>query len=377
VWQRWPPGEAPQLLRPGDSQRLDLLRFPLIVFVVYLHATAMEVTYGDTTVRLTGSATVQALKLALSGGLQRTAVPLFFLFAGYLFFLDFDGSPAAWRAKVRRRLHTLLLPYLFWNGLICSLFLLGMALPWTSAYFNAQGQLARVGPLGVIDAMLGITRLPIVYPMWFVRDLMVLVLLTLPLHALLVRTRWLLPVLLLALWSLNRNWPPRTPLEAVTFFVLGATLALQGASLFSWEKKLWLFGPIWLLLFVANLTLPLGYLQAWIYKMMLAAGVLVALCLPGHALRHVRLSQALIALAPASFFIFAAHEPLMTLVRKLLYRVLAPTPATVIAIYVLLPLAIIAFTAVLYFLLRRVAPRFAALVSGNRIAARREPLPKY
>ena len=92
--------------------------------------------------------------------------------------------------------------------------------------------------------------------------------------------------------------------------------------------------------------------------------------MPGRALCYPRLSAALVALAPASFFVFAAHEPLMTLVRKLLYRALPPTPAVVISIYLLLPLVIAAFTAALYFLLRRVAPRFASLVSGNRVAAR-------
>jgi peptidoglycan/LPS O-acetylase OafA/YrhL len=377
VWQRSHPGEAQRLLRPGDSQRLELLRFPLILFVVYLHATAMEISYGDATVRLGSSATIEALKSALSGGIQRTAVPLFFLFAGYLFFLYFDGSAAAWRAKLRRRLGTLLLPYLFWNGVIALLFLIGAALPSTSVFFNAERQLSLARPLGVLDALLGVTRYPIVYPMWFLRDLMVLVLFALPLHALLVRTRWLLPCALVALWVVNRSMFPNSAVEAATFFVAGAMLAFRGVSPFGWERRLWLFGPLWLVLFVASPMLPHGLVGAGIYRAMITAGVLTVLCLPGHALRHPRLSAALTALAPASFFVFAAHEPLMTLVRKLLFRMLPPNPAVAIAVYVLLPLAIVAFAAALYFLLRRAAPRLTALISGNRVSARGEPLPKY
>ena len=358
------------MLKPGDSQRFELLRFPLILFVIYLHATAMEVTYGETTVRFTRSAAVVMLQAIFSGGIQRVAVPLFFLFAGYLFFIDFDGSIGTWREKIRRRVGTLLVPYLFWNALITLLFLLGPALPPTAAFFNAQGRLTHVGPLGIHDVMLGITQQPIVYPMWFVRDLMVLVLLALPLHAILVRTLWLFPSALLALWAVNGGTLTPSAVEAVTYFVLGAALALRGASLFAWERGLWLFGALWLVLFIAYLTLLFGPTRFWLYKATVAAGVLTALCLPGRALCYPRLSAALVALAPASFFVFAAHEPLMTLVRKLLYRALPPTPAVVISIYLLLPLVIAAFTAALYFLLRRVAPRFAALVSGNRVAAR-------
>ena len=71
-----------------------------------------------------------------SDGVARSAVPLVFLVSGYLYFADFDGSQVSYLAKTHRRVHTLLLPYLLWNGLVIAGFAIGRSWSITQAYFN-------------------------------------------------------------------------------------------------------------------------------------------------------------------------------------------------------------------------------------------------
>ena len=64
-----------------------MLRFPLIVLVVYLHNGSGTVRFANAgIVERSSSPMLDYFVAFLSDGVARVAVPLFFLMAGYLFF---------------------------------------------------------------------------------------------------------------------------------------------------------------------------------------------------------------------------------------------------------------------------------------------------
>ncbi|WP_304559741.1 acyltransferase family protein [Sphingomonas immobilis] len=349
-----------------DSKRLSIVRFPLILLVLYIHSFIAPVNFAGGSVQLQIPFGLTLLCEALSNGIARVAVPLFFLMSGYLFFIGFDGSVAAYGRKLRARVGTLLVPYLLWNVLIASLYIVGQSLPQTAPLFSGSAKILGGGALATLDAVFGFTHFPIAYPFWFIRDLMVLAILALPLHLILTRTSWLLPALLVPCWVASWWFLPLPAIEATTWFTIGAALALRGRSLFAWEERMTLFAPLYLVLLIADIVMRLRYDWWWLHQPAIALGVATALCLPRYVMRARRMSAALLTLSGASFFVFAAQEPLMTLVRKLLYSVLSPTPGVVTAVYMLEPLAIAALLVAVYFTLRRLLPRFTATISGNR-----------
>ena len=261
---------------------------------------------------------------------------------------------------------TLLIPYLFWNCLIALLYIAGQSLPQTAPLFSGSAKILGGGVWGTLDAVLGFTHYPIAYPFWFIRDLMALAVLALPLHLVLTRTGWALPAILAPCWIASWWFLPLPAVEATTWFTIGAALALRGRSLFGWEGRLTVFAPLYLVVLAADIFLRLRYNWWWLHAPAIALGVATALCLPRYVLRASRLSAALVTLSAASFFVFAAQEPLMTLVRKLAYRALSPGPAVVTLVYLLEPLVIAALLAAVYFTLRRLLPRFTATISGGR-----------
>ena len=65
--------------------RLDVLRFPLIVLIVYLHATGFTANFADGSRTLANADIVIGVQ-TITGSIARIAVPLFFMMSGFLFF---------------------------------------------------------------------------------------------------------------------------------------------------------------------------------------------------------------------------------------------------------------------------------------------------
>ena len=91
-----------------QSRTISYLRFLMAFAVVLLHASNAGAK-GDLPVYST-------MCILLGEGLCRIAVPCFFLISGYLFFKGLARWDwGVWTAKLKRRVHTLLIPYFLWN----------------------------------------------------------------------------------------------------------------------------------------------------------------------------------------------------------------------------------------------------------------------
>lgn len=348
---------------PHSSQRLALLRFPLIVGVVFIHAYATKVqTAGETVGVGDVHPLVSFLIEALSQEIARSAVPVFFLISGLLFFHGFTPSWAGYVDKWRSRVRTLLIPFLFWNLLTAGLFALAQSLPATRAYFSgASAELLSLSPTEFLAGLFGIGRAPFSYPFWFIRDLMLLVLLA-PLLGLLLQRAWLLAPLFVA-WAALPGWQLVPSLEALAFFSLGAYLGLNGRSPFALDRWAGLYGLAY------AMALPLVVLgpaewRPWLHQGLVALGVVMALALSAWAMAW---REPLLKLAAASFFVYAAHEPLLTIARKLAYRALHPSSSwQVLLLYLAVPLTVVVLLLLLQRVLQRLLPGPLAWVSGGR-----------
>ncbi len=317
---------------PADSRRLAVLRWPLIVAVVFIHANndrmGLPAPEGGA-----GHAAwwVHVLRKALSEGLAATAVPLFFLMAGYLFFVGPPLNSATYGAKLRRRARTLLVPYLFWNLLLALVLALAMSVPALRPTLSGPlGSFVHEGPWAWIEALLGIGRAPVVYPLWFVRDLMLAVLLA-PVGAALFRLGPVPTVIglgaLLVPW-IGHAWPWSIPSgAALLFFFLGGAVGARGGSLFAWSRQVVPHATRWLgLLYLPWILVEsAGLAGPWyptMHQLGILLGVAFVLGLAVWVESQPRWGGRLIALSGASFFLFVVHEPALTLVLRLGARVL-------------------------------------------------------
>lgn len=101
---------------------INNLRFPLILGVVLIHNRIIEpsAAFNEGFLFLGLFIDVFSQKLVAS------CVPLFFFFSGYLFFVKYaDGFSANdYFNQLRKRMRTLLVPFIFWNAIVMGYFAL-------------------------------------------------------------------------------------------------------------------------------------------------------------------------------------------------------------------------------------------------------------
>ena len=176
--------------------------------------------------------------------LAAIAVPLFFMMSGYLFFYRTEWNSAAFVGKLRRRVRSLLVPYV----LFCLLAVVGLVVNYAmSGHSWAQSLHLYLGDgkwlhnfwdvhtTGTNTNLLGISKpisYPINIPLWFIRDLMVIVLMTPIIHLAIKRLRWGWLLLMTAL-SISGVWIPLVGFSpsSVLWFSVGAWFSINGRSM--------------------------------------------------------------------------------------------------------------------------------------------------
>ena len=349
---------------PGSfSNVVSLLRFPLILLVVAIHAVALELRFPE------GNTLYIYISELLSHGIARIAVPLFFFFSGYYTFYHKDWSlPTVWRKEWGKKARSLLLPYLLWNTLYI-LILLGKThltiylggSPKDPFVITDLGQLASYYWADVI-----------VYPLWYIRDLLSLTLLA-PLGSLLLRLSkgWVL-LLFGTLYLIGFSWTIASlSILPVFFFLLGGWM---GQRSFDPLPRLY---PLRYLLGALSLVtvLPLPFLSASPYHAQIEAlyiltGGATALLLGQALLKHrPQIAHKLQQAECYVFFVYAVHTVLLVnWARGIVYRIpflREDAPGALLGYFLLIALTL-GFSLFLYALLRRLAPRVLSVLCGGR-----------
>ena len=99
----------------NTSKRITSLRYLLAILVVFIHNNYLISTVAESGEDLLFNQTIfgEFIQLVISGGLAIGAVPLFLLFAGYLQIKKNDS----YVILLKKRIHSLLIPYLIWIGI--------------------------------------------------------------------------------------------------------------------------------------------------------------------------------------------------------------------------------------------------------------------
>lgn len=345
------------------SRRISLLRFVLIILVVYLHSynlTGITFEYGIYEMHV--PLWMSLVQETISNIVARCAVPLLFLLSSLLLY----AKPFNWLHNIGRKARTLLLPFLIWNSLWILAFFIAQSIPFFQPYFAGDEHLvAGFGPLEWLQAYFPLKSDEVFCPpLWFLSDLFRLNLLAGALG-------WLckkLPALTLAvtgcLWLLDieiylvRN-------EALLFFVLGCFISQHGLRAESLDRLRWLdLGVV----YAAGIALELWMGQSWplLHKVNILVGCIFFIKLSKALAQKTSPTGVFARLAQYSFIIYVAHEYTQTLLKKLALIYLPREAWVFLLTYLLLPLLVIGLCLLLGFVLRRFLPPVYRVVTGSR-----------
>ena len=118
------------IISDEEKDRIKIVKFIAIIFVVYIHSHATEVKFSDGINAFYLPVWLQVIEDGLSEVIARCGVPIFFLISSILLF----RSERSYGATIKRKIKTLFVPYLIWNTFWIVVFIVIQSIPFTAVY---------------------------------------------------------------------------------------------------------------------------------------------------------------------------------------------------------------------------------------------------
>ncbi len=292
------------------SQLISLLRFPLICAVVCIHCD-IRVSCPWTE----DLSFFPAFMYLFIDTLCVIAVPSFFFISGFLFFHNGEFSRTAYFEKLKRRISSLLIPYLLWNIIYFLIVaLLQMLIP--SFQLLLHKPVSDMAPVDFIWMFWDISKVthlttdqaaPLVTQFWFLQCLMVITVLT-PLVWYCIKKTGLFFVVAIGIIYALDILPPYPGLHISTLFYysLGAFFSIKHYSVSLFVTKHWRLMAV---LFAVAMTLSTITAQPWNTFPSIVSTMLLMLLAFSLAAWLARKGYRLPAILTGSvFFVFAIHR---------------------------------------------------------------------
>jgi len=389
----------PQDITELQSQTISWLRFPLALLVLLIHINPQNSSIFTPINTISFSNLTMANVYSIIGRtgfyLSGIAVPFFFLTSGYFFFYKLKSwNVECYKNKISKRLKTLAVPYILWNLLTIFFVLLNKLLgvlllhkPVTS-FTDKLYELTDISGLleyfwnyntwdeGTFNILGWSTQMwgPILYPLWFLRDLIIVSLLAPLIYYGIKYLKHYFIIIIGAAYIVNICSIPGLSITGIFYFSAGAYLSLNQKNIVETfrpvRKVSWILAICLLFITVAFD----GGLIATITKQLYCiAGIISIVILTSSFLEKGKIAVRP-QLAQTSFFIYALHT--MPLIRfSCLALAVAITKKSFFASqyaagsiisYLTAPLLGSAFCLVIFLLMKRFAPRFLNLLTGDR-----------
>lgn len=379
------------------SKIISALRFPLAVMVVVIHSWSplRLMPFNPDWDSFTGMDFAIGLQVLLSNVVAKVAVPAFYVISGYLFFLHVKTfNRNTYITKISKRARTILFPYILWNLLALlrsiTLDLKDVAInaaPLSeilatikerislSTFWNCNTWgLENANWLGQITPGSG----PILIPMWFLRDLMVVIVFT-PIIFYVLKRFKLTALSILALNYITGIWPiiPGISINATFFFSLGAYFSIHGKDIVIEFQKYRI--PAYILYIPLTIAeLLFNSTSSWwgnhIYPFYMILSVVVVFNIIAAFITKEK-GMWLVEMQKYTFFIYGAHNLFGFTIANFLLQVI-PGHSThwmgISICYLLAPIIAILTCIYTQRLLRKWCPQLlASLIGGRRHIAKR------
>lgn len=350
-------------ISPYLSQKLRILSLVAILMVIYVHMYYTEGAAYDI---------LRFFETFIGDGLCLVAVPLFYAISGYLFFVKVPDGIRSIFPKMRKRVRTLLIPYFLANTLTLLFYValnfIALNIPAIDSVLNFR-VLDTINK-GLIETLtLTYISPPIAFQLWFVRNLMVIILFSpfiyLWLHYTVKAktkyglTSYIIIWILLFLFGAGNGYT-----VALMWFSLGGFMALSTIE-FHWtiRKPDVVFLSVYLCLSVfhaLNLFSPIitqwiplfGIPAIWFIYDRLTRGKLIKNRIPGE-------------LCSYTFFIYLIHEPFLNIFKKL-PLLISKNEYWMTACYLLIPVIFVIVVCIIGYYLKKYIPRFYTIYTGGR-----------
>jgi surface polysaccharide O-acyltransferase-like enzyme len=304
-------------------------------------------------------------------GFARPAVAVFFLLSGFLFFRNFVLAKTF--EKYKSRFRSLFIPYILWNT-VALLFIIGLQLIPTIQTNIASFYTGYLSGRSLQEYVQIVTNHGVAFQLWFLYDLMLYALFA-PVIYLAVRYLSIFLIIPLCfLWLFRIPLPPFFSFldRGGLFYLIGAYLAMHPISVSAVaSKKMFSFaGCVWLILLVIKTLISFttngftSYLPT-IDNMAIVLG-LFTIWFAYDAVANTRIIFWLGSQAVFTFFIYAAHEPLLEVMKYAGVTITGNSNTSLLVFYFAVPVVTYLFCVCVAKLGKKYTPFLYAILTGGR-----------
>ena len=372
---------------------ISYLRFPLSVGIVFIHYNLAKNPFSIHGVEYGTDCSEWFIIFAtfLSNVVSRIGVPLFYFISGFLFFYGKEFCYTVYIRKLRSRISTLLIPYFLWNTLAILLTLMYMLPLFASIMPNVQQTEIHLSLVRILKTYFanfeneGIFVSPVTssipekypwpinVPLWYVRDLMLLVILS-PLFYKAIRFagKWLIFALGLLYFFFEPLVMPEggwtvSIIRSSFFFAWGAYFSINRQDFINSMSKFKYAPALYLPLAIADTLTKTAEYNIFIEQAGIVVGIVSAIIIVSYLLRtnKVKVND---TLSKSSFFIYCLHTLIISEIGKIVFLIfnLQDNTLSILFLYLFVPTITIIICICTYNILKKYVPFLHKLLTGNR-----------
>lgn len=306
------------------SSKIKIISFIAIIMVVFLHCYNFQDNFlVSTTIITEGLNIATFIEYFLCNGLNRVAVPIFFMISGYLFFLSFKFTTYGYFSKIKSRFISLAIPYILWSLIsmgICLIF-------WGVDIMPVDSMKSSLESGGLLQVFLN----PPNFQFWFILQLILYVIIS-PIIYLIIKfkpTRIVYLIGLFVMWFIDKGIPSiggvTIVTEAIFFYSIGSYLAITNKKDIILEEKqkntIIVTTVIWIAILIIKTFMCATFnldadttIILVLYKLSVLIGIFSVWFGLDHLMKNEKFTNKILSLTPHTFFIFCFHEPLLDFV---------------------------------------------------------------
>lgn len=331
------------------SDKIKAISFLCTCMVVYRHAYTHEAFFG-----LTDTTSHPLYDFIVYGftNITSIAVPYFFLISGYFFFKESYYKKGCYSLMIRKKFNTLFIPFCIWNAFAILPMMVGGKVVTEEHWYNYVLNFLHSDYNG---------------PLWYVRTLMLLMILSPFYDWLFILGTWLGKkneqlIQIFVLICIMYNWYPMDSstlsTEGWLFFLLGGILRKHEQwQVFKLSDILTyvLFG-CWIIgCFLLQST------NIWLGKMFLLFGIFIFWQFISYCFLKRKFD-----ISKYSFFIYVTHFILLKISKTLLAKMFFGVEFMAVVTFIILPIIVVLLMVKVGKLWNRLSPKTFAIVTGGR-----------
>ena len=365
------------------SKKFRFWSFVSMVLLVFVHGYNLDMRYMQPwTIPGQQLTFTSFTEYFLANGIFRFRIPMLFIISGYLYAMH-DQKPN--KIRIRKRLRTLLIPYLLWSAIGIALTYL-LELSAAGRTVVADSHILQIDESRFLlhdynwyEALGRWLFFPVPYQLWFIRVLLVYNLAYPAIRWCVMhpKGKWIFFSLALFMWIGTMGFVFIEG-EGLLFFSLGVWIQKSGFQIDTHPKRL---NPLWwgiAFVGIAAIKTILSFkgepflgeavfpVLTILHKLVVLSGIITCWYGLNKLVAWCMNRKWFVWLSAFSFMIYAMHAPLVAFLIDPALRLLEPLPGTQLTAFFLLPLTLIIVIVSLSAFIRKLLPGLYRLLTGGR-----------